>query len=366
MSVLSIMKKGRQQAKEQNAKDMEKAKQETAKAAYKHVPTHAGTDALSGAPAGSNLDYRSRIREQNRKRNSMTAVETRPGTLPRVSSSLSNVSYPSTSASPVVPVSRVHSFNSLPPTWQHMSPGNSVARDDFSHSNSRKGKERELIPPVPPLPPFTQSMLGVGGRTRVKPNGSSGNSSSSEEDLEVGHKRPVSYNYSTPGNTSGSALSVSGSPRNPVTSAASHHFPQSHQRTMSAQSISRAHRFAAPRPMNHAALSIPGSPPAYPVPPISSIDSVSSSPAMSNSYASSARSKGSSAPSSAATTPAASVIAAFPSADKLPSLSLDQSAKHRMDTVKQRGPAVEIEAPNEMKKKRWSFLTSKRQAATTA
>ncbi|KAK9771290.1 hypothetical protein SCAR479_12023 [Seiridium cardinale] len=416
MSVLSIMKKGRQQAKEQTVKESEKDKNEQAKVTYKHVPTHAAVDALSGAPSSWQQDYRSRIREQNERRNSLVASERNSKSMPRVSSSLSNVSYPLAHASPVVPISKVHSSSSLPPAWQQRSPLSYTKDDYFSQPMSRKGKEREAIPPVPPLPLMKNGRVVGSNRSSSRLStgayrvGSSGNSSSSEDDLEVRHVRPVSLSasYAT------ASRGAHGRSSHRGTDSPSLHMP--HQRTVSAQSngpysqSSRAHRFTAPQPMNQA-LGVTGSIASFPAPPSSTIGSATSSPEISNSvsYASSAMSGGSTASSSAASTPAASVIASFPSAEKLAPLmsngsqktvtskNIDQAERetshtsdlnkkyppisksgHRANVLTKsrphsisdmtKGPVTspEVQSLRSTKKNRWSFLSSKRPAATAA
>ncbi|KAK6067006.1 hypothetical protein SCUP234_11843 [Seiridium cupressi] len=415
MSVLSIMKKGRQQAKEQTVKESEKEKTEQAKVPYKHVPTHAAVDALSGAPSSWQQDYRSRIREQNERRNSVVASERNSKSMPRVSSSLSTVSYPLAHASPVVPISKVHSSSSLPPAWQQRSPLSYTKDDYFSQSTSRKGKEREAVPPVPPLPLMKNGRVVGPNRSNSRLNtgayrvGSSGNSSSSEDDLEVRHVRPVSLSasYATASQGAHGRSSHRGTDSPPS------HMP--HQRTVSAQSngpysqSSRAHRFTAPQPMNQA-LGVKGSIASFPAPP-STIGSAMSSPEISNSvsYASSAMSGGSTTSSSAASTPAASVIASFPSAEKLAPLTnngsqktvtsknidqaeretsytsdlnkkyppisksgrranvLTKSRPHSIsDMTKGQVTSPEVQSLRSIKKNRWSFLSSKRPAATAA
>ncbi len=72
MSVLSIIRRGRQQAKEQNKKKLEEQEKETKRPAYRHIPTHAAADALYGAPSTWRDDDRIRIMEQNKIRQSMT------------------------------------------------------------------------------------------------------------------------------------------------------------------------------------------------------------------------------------------------------------------------------------------------------
>jgi len=114
MSVFSVIKRGRQQAKERARKQADSQEKGPEKPPYKHVPTHAAQDALSSAPPTWRIEDRSRILEQNRKRNAVAGgVNPTPGQsgAPRFSSGLSNVMYPSAHASPLVSVSRSHSRN---------------------------------------------------------------------------------------------------------------------------------------------------------------------------------------------------------------------------------------------------------------
>src|SRR5258708_1094987 len=103
MSVLSLIQRGRQAAKQHTAEQAEQKKKEAVKVPYKHVVTHAATDAMSGAPQTWRQDDRPKIIEQNRRRSAMAGTgmgfsgPTHPGIpvpLPRVGSSLSHVSYP--------------------------------------------------------------------------------------------------------------------------------------------------------------------------------------------------------------------------------------------------------------------------------
>lgn len=121
MSVFSLIKRSRQQAKDYKEKEAEKAK-EAPKQPYRHVPTHAAVDALSGAPAGCRHEDRSRIVEHNRRRSAMAAsglTNRMPGpSLPRVSSSLSHVTYPSAHANPAGNMPRAYSYSGVP----HLAP----------------------------------------------------------------------------------------------------------------------------------------------------------------------------------------------------------------------------------------------------
>ena len=140
MSVFSIMKKGRQQAKEKERETTEAAEKgnaEPAKQPYKHVPTHAAIDAMSGSPSSWKHEDRPKIMAQNRRRSAIAASTIRASGLPRVGSSLSHVSYPDVHNTPVVPLPKNYSFSSMPAAWR----SNDSQTDYFSHGGSSKGKE---------------------------------------------------------------------------------------------------------------------------------------------------------------------------------------------------------------------------------
>ncbi|KAL7788717.1 hypothetical protein V8C37DRAFT_411536 [Trichoderma ceciliae] len=119
MSIFSRMRKSRQQAKEHNAKlaELEK-KEEGEKVPYRHVPTHAATDAIASAPPSWREADRQKIQEQNRRRSAMAASGhhmNMPG-VPRVGSSLSHVSYPTDkNATPMVRLPRAYSYTGVSP-----------------------------------------------------------------------------------------------------------------------------------------------------------------------------------------------------------------------------------------------------------
>src|SRR5256886_4474077 len=93
-----------------NAKQEEQRRRESQTPKYRHVPRHAGIDALTNSPASWTREDRAKIVEQHRRRSALAVA--RPPTT-RVESSLSNVSYPSTNASPLVHIPRFHSYNVL-------------------------------------------------------------------------------------------------------------------------------------------------------------------------------------------------------------------------------------------------------------
>lgn len=148
MSVFSLIKRGRAQAKEHNSKKVEKAKDEAVKLPYQHVVTHAALDALSGAPSGWKDTDRARIMEQNRRRNAMAASEGNLAGLPRVGSSLSYVSYASVHPNPVVPLPKNYSYSSIPSSWREQWGSPRDGHDYFGQPKSSKGKEAEYIHPL--------------------------------------------------------------------------------------------------------------------------------------------------------------------------------------------------------------------------
>lgn len=98
MSIFNSIRKSRQQAKDHMSKLAEqKKKEEDDKEPYRHVPTHAASDAFAAAPpAWRETSDRPRIIEQNRRRSAMAASghHMNMPSVPRVGSSLSYMSYP--------------------------------------------------------------------------------------------------------------------------------------------------------------------------------------------------------------------------------------------------------------------------------
>ncbi|EGO59168.1 hypothetical protein NEUTE1DRAFT_128623 [Neurospora tetrasperma FGSC 2508] len=218
MSVFSLIKRSRQAAKEQNAKNAQKDKAE-AKVPYKHIPRHAALDALMGGPTGWKEADRLRIMEENRRRSVMTAngmgmpsglsTPVHAGVFTRANSSLTHVSYnnPSGYATPVPPIPRAYSYHGSVPGWSHHGGEVSYLSIDMagaaSSGTSIKGKEKELRRPKldSGRASWSSSRLAATGgrihfeggsgsapRTRDSSNSpvqSSSNSSSSEDDLEI-------------------------------------------------------------------------------------------------------------------------------------------------------------------------------------
>ncbi|KAK4236914.1 hypothetical protein C8A03DRAFT_35150 [Achaetomium macrosporum] len=220
MSVFSMIKRGRQAAKEHRAEQAKKEREEAQKPPYKHIPKHAAIDALSGGPAGWREGDRRRIVEQNKRRSAMTTSGvgmsgfTTPvhAGMPRVQTALSHVSYPIASASPVVQLPRAYSYSSMPPGWTSHAREMSYSPIDMV-TTSLKGKEVERVIDSSrtsrssskmstgriPLPPSAQ--FGNGDATPSPVESSSG-STSSQDDLEMKpvarHSAPIP---ASPGST---------------------------------------------------------------------------------------------------------------------------------------------------------------------
>jgi len=109
---------------------MEKQKEkQVAKMPYKHVPTHAAVDALSGAPSSWKHEDRPKIKEHHKRRSQMV--------ISRTGSSLSTVSYLNAAAGPssVPPLPRNSSYNSYNPTW--------FDRGDYSNESTHPQKRQK-------------------------------------------------------------------------------------------------------------------------------------------------------------------------------------------------------------------------------
>ncbi|KAF6842043.1 hypothetical protein CPLU01_00136 [Colletotrichum plurivorum] len=182
MSVFSLIKRSRQQAKEHSQKKAEKEK-EPPKQPYRHVPTHAAVDALSGAPSSWKHEDRPRIQEQNRRRSAMAAsglTNRMPGpSLPRVSSSLSHVTFPSANANPAGHMPRAYSYSGvpLPMPWEQRNKNPSVYSVPDTTRISLKGKEVDRS--------YESGRYSPSSIKGGSPVDSSSRSTSSQEDLEM-------------------------------------------------------------------------------------------------------------------------------------------------------------------------------------
>ncbi|KAG5951237.1 hypothetical protein E4U53_003518 [Claviceps sorghi] len=189
MSIFSALRKSRQRVKEHNAKLAEQKKKEEAQVPYKHVPTHAATDAFASAPPSWREADRPRIVEQNRRRSAMAASGhhmNMPG-VPRVGSSLARVSYPGEDLTPVIRLPMTYSYSGV-------SSHNASAREsremvypaaqDMAYMQvSLKGKE---VPRV--YDP--QRISPTSSKSGPSPVDSLDGSTTSQDDLEMRPARP--------------------------------------------------------------------------------------------------------------------------------------------------------------------------------
>ncbi|KAI1734495.1 hypothetical protein F4680DRAFT_453897 [Xylaria scruposa] len=296
MSVFSLIRRGRAQAKEFNAKQADKDKAEAVKLPYKHIPTHAAADAIATAPSSWRQDDRSKIREQNRRRSAMAANGMGHSGLPRVGSSLANVSYPSVYANPVVPLPKNYSYSSIPSSWRERMASTPEALEEadyFSQPRDYKGKGKERMPAFtvgtggsasPMLSSGRASPLSsravpvnvdVGVGVGVAVSGGFENSSNSEDEKDVRKqaKKNVSYNPEPrppPSRDSSTgerlhrlhpahARKVSESRAVPSADRSDRHYPP--------QAKSTYFSFSAPRPTSRRAQSMDRSMPSAPVLP---------------------------------------------------------------------------------------------------
>ncbi|KAK4463750.1 hypothetical protein QBC42DRAFT_265097 [Cladorrhinum samala] len=233
MSIFSFIRRGRQAAKEAKAQKAEKEKKEADKPPYRHIPKHAAIDAVSGGPGGWSEDDRQKIIDQNKRRSAMTAsgvgmtgamtpvhsgtlTPIHPGAMTpvyagvaRAHSSLSHVSYPATSASPVVQFQRSSSYSSVSSAWNYRGEETTYIPVD-TNARSYKGKEVERGMNDPARHSRSSSRYSTArfsmpisaivtnGDRSVSPVGSSSNNStSSQDDLEMKPSKRISMPPST-------------------------------------------------------------------------------------------------------------------------------------------------------------------------
>ncbi|KAL6881934.1 hypothetical protein HDV57DRAFT_85712 [Trichoderma longibrachiatum] len=191
MSIFSRMRKSRQQAKEHNAKLAEQEKKETEKTPYRHVPTHAATDAIASAPPSWREADRQKIQEQNRRRSAMAASGhhmNMPGA-PRVGSSLSHVSYPTDKSATPMRMPRAYSYTGVSPYSASYSRDVAHSMPDVgsqftAYAASAKGKEAVRVSVSGYSTPRTSPT------SSQEESESSSGSTSSQDDLEMRLARP--------------------------------------------------------------------------------------------------------------------------------------------------------------------------------
>ena len=136
MSIFSQMKRARQH-KEQSPKPSERNDEKPIP--YKHIPTHAASDAITGSPASWDAKERSKIREENRKRSAMAAAQAHayhmnmPGA-PQGGSGSSSNAFTSGDVTPMVPTPGTISWSM--PNYNRYSD-----EESYTQSHSLKGKE---------------------------------------------------------------------------------------------------------------------------------------------------------------------------------------------------------------------------------
>lgn len=137
MSIFSQMKRAHKH-KEQGLKPVEQSHEKPS--SYKHIPTHAASDAITGSPASWDAKERSKIREENRKRSAMAAAQAHAyhmnmPSAPQGGSGSSSVAYTSGEVTPMVP----------PPgaiSWNVPNYSNPYSDEDpYTRPSSHKGKE---------------------------------------------------------------------------------------------------------------------------------------------------------------------------------------------------------------------------------
>lgn len=181
MSIFSSLRRSRQQAKEHSAKVAEQKRKEENRVPYRHVPTHAASDAIACAPPSwREQTDRPKILEQNRRRSAMAAAGFSmnvPG-IPRVGSSLSYVSYPVGDATPVVRIPRPQSYSSMYP--YHGRGDVIYSLPDASHSEASSWKGKEVARPYGDETPRISPTPSKEGRTM-----DNSSTSSQDEQLEM-------------------------------------------------------------------------------------------------------------------------------------------------------------------------------------
>lgn len=381
MSVFSIMKKGRQQSKEKDAEAAGMEKAETVKQPYKHVPTHAAIDAMSGSPSSWKHEDRPKIMAQNRRRSAIAASSLRGGGLPRVGSSLSHVSYPDVYNTPVVPLPKNYSFSSMPATWR----SNDSQTDYFSHGGSLKGKEPATAAELPRYTAYS-----TPGTPRLGPG----------DGFHMGPRKPSAAAHRS-GTSSLSVDSRSGGSRSASTDAGSVHHLHPAQRRASGHSSatdrhyppsSRSTHFTKPQPINPSSIRNEELVPPVPALPAASVGPGSTSSSLSDgeSSVSSIDSRGNTAASSVASIAAPNetksvttetAASKTPSAPTVPAAQppLSTNGKPSKNSAKAASPAVETGSslfrrlsktqaeskPPKEKKHRWSLRGHKTPAVAT-
>ncbi|KAK7927049.1 hypothetical protein PG985_004047 [Apiospora marii] len=357
--MFSIIKKGRQQAKEHTAKVAEKTKEEEAKKPYRHVPTHAASDAMAGTPSIWKQEERPRILEQHRRRSAMGTSLVHSKGYPRDHTSMPYMSY---SAS----YNYNYSYNGPPA----LRPYSESQLNYYGHQTSSKGKEPEWLPPmvpgvaIPMTPAGRVSALSSRGTAQAS---SSGASVGSEDDLEMRsgkldakaspHIPPASsFSRPIPSRTNSSE------------SGSLHHLHPAHQRKSSGTDryyppSARSTHFTKPQPIDPRTIrSDPSAPPVPSLPALQfdqTFEHTAAAPADSKSASSASVSSSSSAHNSAsarnsASTAPSSTLSKTNQNSTSSFASLQQKPKEHVPATSQPEQSARSEAasPVEMRQSR--------------
>ncbi|APA07346.1 hypothetical protein sscle_02g021160 [Sclerotinia sclerotiorum 1980 UF-70] len=197
MSIFSKIKgskKAAQQHKEKTIADenQKKSEEEVTKVPYKHIPTHAAIDALSGAPSSWKNEDRTKIREHHKRRGQMTISRTH-STLSTVSSMSNTIE--SSSVAPSLP--RAISHDSYNPTWNNRVGDMSYLTEKLQSRTQQPTKSKPLNHGIDSA--IGRSPLSSRGQSeatspvtssRNSTKTSSSSSSSSCDDLEIASSVP--------------------------------------------------------------------------------------------------------------------------------------------------------------------------------
>ncbi|KAJ8058620.1 hypothetical protein OCU04_012797 [Sclerotinia nivalis] len=198
MSIFSKIKgskKAAQQHKEKAVAEenqQKKSEEEVTKVPYKHIPTHAAVDALSGAPSSWKNEDRTKIREHHKRRGQMTISRTH-STLSTISSM--NNTTESNSVIPSLP--RAISHDSYNPTWNNRMGDISYLTEKLQSRTQQPTKTKSTNHGIDSA--IGRSPLSSRGQSEAtSPVTSSGNStktsssssSSSGDDLEIASSVP--------------------------------------------------------------------------------------------------------------------------------------------------------------------------------
>jgi hypothetical protein len=167
MSIFSAIKKSHARAQEHKADLAQQKKKEQAaqRTPYRHVPTHAATDAFLSAPPSWRTEDHARIVDINHRRSAMAHagynmnIPGTPASLPRVSSGLSYVAYPNGSDVPPIPSPMAH------PMTRHQPPTRAYS---YAAPSAFLDQPRDSHFSVTPLGSTPDLSLGQSSNSKAK------------------------------------------------------------------------------------------------------------------------------------------------------------------------------------------------------